>query len=1703
MDRKTERKTTNLIYNHRKRLGDDIINGRIQVIDPDLERLREELKDFINDRDRNTPDSDSGYVSSNTSDSSVSIPRLNREISSDTSLSSIPSNTSISDSIPRLNKGVLNGTSLASTSSNTRSDDTISISPSDTSSFISEAPESLRDTSESSSSISALTESVVDGDRDTNKEDAKSELDIDLELSKSPDLSDNVVQNPIYIDPNKIISESEQLEEPKQLETKEPELVVSENPDKSVIQDDQTPISVGNSLVILLHTNVPNHNKLRYDPAMSVPKMHTHTLYFDPLVKYNKSAINSVATDKDKITQFFDAGTFDTMINRTISSFFKMVKRESILPTMTNFKHAVESGYIDNNIQQTLETIFKKYNLFYIKNTPYSVIKYEWLPGNWTIDIKPLETLTKTYDKISQSNIKRDAETDLKMISEYTSGNKASELEIPDFTTPKKTEKLQETTSLIQSSSALAPSQILSTPIKTPDFLPIEDRIEMVETINFSQIPDFNCDPITISLFITHDILKKLQENKENIDIIKTYNEFMSIKKNIETKRVEMDSLFQSIIETKKAYVSICDMDISNISSTNIEKMYELESKLVDDINKYFYLIMDIIITGQPTYFIICLKLIKELKKVYEKMYEDDIGYFRIQNIIISCMNYDIKMYEKLTSESSSDKKMHNYYKIITDLQDHHERFIKQSVQMRPLHYNYDNDIALYNKNSLFLSIKKYKFDSYLLEIMVSYQKNVTSIFYIYYKTLYDFKSNIQTEINKYINDLNTLTTDFSRNHGMTPIEYQNEYKIDNIKYNTTHNIFQLYSGIKIQDDKNDDLINRRNDFIDITQNSANLYENIVLYVYLLQIECMRQHNLFSSELNIRILESENLINITNYYLKVLEIPIELRDNITYQIYIYGYNKEKEKRKDNDQIINKDDKLISIMLKDIVSDIRKLNYFENYILCLKNKMDERCIKIYQKGNPSIVLDNVTKICSDMDILTLPKYKTTLEYIEDDDNNDNDNNDNDNDDIIDRNKDTNSFLYLSYILHMIELLDEEIGYDNVSKIYKYKYCDDWTISKNYDNIYDVICDSLNKYIRVTNSTTNDVDLSVKLNNEQNIFSKIKLQKKIETEMGESEGESSNTNNNDEQIIKTIENILGIKLFIFEKDYQKKEINAGDIIFYNNELYKVIRQISTTHIIKPLTINGEEIDYNRVEIEIINFTGDIVSSVVYNSRTSKSKETIGWYDFDWVQKDADFHLLNENTDISLLQPENESSIKLVCMEEDEDELNADETEEKYDRYIFLIREIDTTRDIYTYRILNYNEDRLLNYNEYSDTYTYKNKCVYDFSDIPSYVLYFIYSECYKDATINVDNFSDEVRYGICAISEFRDMFETFHNLYKDYLHKQQLNESLLELENGEEYLETQKIRLKSQEDDELINVAEREELQRNLDEIETELERIKQEKNSILERRKQDRKNKQSVVVSEDTELKNVNEMISELRKKQRETKANLNQIPESQSDEWIGGNNNNLLKPTMFYDTIQDLNPNIYLNRKTNSVMIGGNKKRPFDEVEEYETIPETITQYITSNNMNYIPQINGLQSYPQSFSIVQQQNKDLFNKKKSARSKLAYYIHVNLVLSPGKKVSKLEESRILCNTVFEKIRKSYADLFGYEYRPYADATISESYYKQNQLQLLKEKEKMEREQEQEKDREKEQEKEQEKEKRGGNKSLKMRTKKNHTIKLKH
>jgi hypothetical protein len=80
-------------------------------------------------------------------------------------------------------------------------------------------------------------------------------------------------------------------------------------------------------------------------------------------------------------------------------------------------------------------------------------------------------------------------------------------------------------------------------------------------------------------------------------------------------------------------------------------------------------------------------------------------------------------------------------------------------------------------------------------------------------------------------------------------------------------------------------------------------------------------------------------------------------------------------------------------------------------------------------------------------------------------------------------------------------------------------------------------------------------------------------------------------------------------------------------------------------------------------------------------------------------------------------------------------------------------------------------------------------------------------------------------------------------------------------------------------------------------------------------------------------------------------------------------------------------------------------------------------QPFNPNNMIYIPK-QGLYY----FNSTQ-------NKEKDQKSKLSFYINVELELFPGTSANMLEKSMVKCQTTFERIREAWANIFGYEYRP--------------------------------------------------------------------
>ena len=63
------------------------------------------------------------------------------------------------------------------------------------------------------------------------------------------------------------------------------------------------------------------------------------------------------------------------------------------------------------------------------------------------------------------------------------------------------------------------------------------------------------------------------------------------------------------------------------------------------------------------------------------------------------------------------------------------------------------------------------------------------------------------------------------------------------------------------------------------------------------------------------------------------------------------------------------------------------------------------------------------------------------------------------------------------------------------------------------------------------------------------------------------------------------------------------------------------------------------------------------------------------------------------------------------------------------------------------------------------------------------------------------------------------------------------------------------------------------------------------------------------------------------------------------------------------------------------------------------------------------------------------QNNIMQNKAKDQKSKLTFYIEVELELFPGTSANVFQKSVIKCQSTFERIREAWADIRGFEYRP--------------------------------------------------------------------
>ena len=132
---------------------------------------------------------------------------------------------------------------------------------------------------------------------------------------------------------------------------------------------------IPDQLNITIRTSVPGYQKIEYKPSMTIQNIDEKGVKFNPLIKLNKSVINRIP-EEYKIKEFFNKGLFQSLLNYTGGTPAK------------NLIQAKRSGYIDNNIKVTLDTIFPTNSVIYIGKNPYVIGDVQWTSGDWKLEVK-------------------------------------------------------------------------------------------------------------------------------------------------------------------------------------------------------------------------------------------------------------------------------------------------------------------------------------------------------------------------------------------------------------------------------------------------------------------------------------------------------------------------------------------------------------------------------------------------------------------------------------------------------------------------------------------------------------------------------------------------------------------------------------------------------------------------------------------------------------------------------------------------------------------------------------------------------------------------------------------------------------------------------------------------------------------------------------------------------------------------------------------------------------------------------------------------------------------------------------------------------------------------------------------------------------------------------------------------------------------
>jgi hypothetical protein len=410
---------------------------------------------------------------------------------------------------------------------------------------------------------------------------------------------------------------------------------------------------------------------------MTVPKDKSHTVYFDPLIKYYEGPIKNIppSAPKDALyTQFFEAAEFDTMINRILSDFRYMQKPR-------NLKQAYDEHVIDNNMNITLKTLFKNNNLFYINNKPYTIVGSHWNKNDWQIDKKPIEKLLNQFSHLTASQLEAEAKKEEDDIPEVLrQGNLASSNLNSDEVVTSVASGLQNVVdnaeNVMNDKEIAGQTEAFVSADKLPGVS--EDMRRLYSEylrqnipINYSDNPDLARDTLTMSLLIDpSELLTFINKNKKS-NIIELYSAYISAKTNLQKSDKEYTDACTEIAiyktEFDKKVKTIIDR-IKRIDRNSIETQKEEKNKIIQEITllkinymKILFRIADAIMeiyNQQKLYFVSTKLLLEGLKTDYKNI----IKYYEDPELAMKCIEYDINTISALIELDPENPYSQSYF---------------------------------------------------------------------------------------------------------------------------------------------------------------------------------------------------------------------------------------------------------------------------------------------------------------------------------------------------------------------------------------------------------------------------------------------------------------------------------------------------------------------------------------------------------------------------------------------------------------------------------------------------------------------------------------------------------------------------------------------------------------------------------------------------------------------------------------------------------------------------------------------------------------------------------------------------------------------------------------------------------------------------------------------------------------------------------